>query len=433
MKRTVQVHIGETPRLVGLLHYNREGGRESAIFEYDASWLAAPDGFAIDPALPLQPGPQFHPRAEHGSVFHSAIADTAPDGWGQNVIRRDHAKRRAAARAAGGAVPPIEGDLDYLLEVDDSSRVGALRFRDEDGVFQRAGIRGRRSIPPLIELERLLVATRAVETHTETAADLAYLRGRGSSLGGMRPKCTIVDEEGRLSIGKFPSVRDERAVTKGEVLALRLADDAGIRAAKAALVMSRDTPVAVIRRFDRIGDNDRILYVSAATLLGVSSGDPAPHTYTEIADALRTYGAATQADIDELWRRMALSILITNVDDHLHNHGFLHVEHGKWRLSPAFDVNPFPDRERELKTWISEEAGPAATIEGLMSVAPYFAIRPAAARTILREVESAVAQWRAVGQDIGMTSQELDQFADAFEHPERESARSHGWRRSGRG
>jgi serine/threonine-protein kinase HipA len=259
--------------------------------------------------------------------------------------------------------------------------------------------------------------------HTETADDLAYLRGRGTSLGGLRPKCTIIDSEGRLSIGKFPSVHDERAVTKAEVLALRLAADAGIRAAEASLVMSQETPVTVIRRFDRGKSGGRIMYVSAATLLGVERGTSDEHSYAEIVEALRQHGAATQLDIDELFRRIALSILINNVDDHLHNHGFLHVEAGKWRLSPAFDVNPFPERERELKTWITEETGPVATIDALLSATEYFAVPLPRAREILGEVESAVARWREVGQEIGMTEQELEQYADAFEHSEREAAR----------
>jgi serine/threonine-protein kinase HipA len=420
MKRTIQVHIGEAPRIVGLLHYNKEGARESAVFEYDPSWLSAKDRFAIDPSLPLQPGPQFHQKPKDGSVFHPAIADTEPDGWGQTVIRRDHAKRRAAAKQAGETLPPMEGGLDFLLAVDDPSRIGALRFRDDEGVFRRAIEEGRRTAPPLIELEHLIAATRAVEMRTETAADLAYLRGRGTSLGGLRPKATILDSQGQLSIGKFPSVKDERAVTKGEVLALRLAAAAGIRAAEASLVMSQDTPVAVIRRFDRGPGGGRKMYVSAATLLGVDTDAPGDHSYAEIVDALRRHGAATQLDIDELFRRIAFSILINNVDDHLHNHGFLHVEAGKWRLSPAFDMNPFPERERELKTWIAEDTGPEATIEALLSATEYFAVsRP---REIIGEVEAAVARWRDIGQDIGMSEQELEQFADAFEHSEREAA-----------
>jgi serine/threonine-protein kinase HipA len=165
----------------------------------------------------------------------------------------------------------------------------------------------------------------------------------------MRPKCSIRDNDGHLAIAKFPSVGDQRAVTKGEILALHLAAKAGIHASQARLVNSGGLFVALIRRFDRRTDGTRIPYMSAATLLGLNRDDQEQHTYTEIVDALRIHGSDTQRDIDELYRRIAFSILINNVDDHLHNHGVLHVGSGLWRLAPAFDINPFPDRYRELK------------------------------------------------------------------------------------
>jgi serine/threonine-protein kinase HipA len=365
-------------------------------------------------------GPQFHKALRDGSLFHPAIADTEPDGWGLNVIRRDHAKRRASARAAGETLPPLDGALDYLLSVDDECRVGALRFQDEAGIFLRPpATDGHRTTPPLLELGSLLASTRAVELNTETAADLEYLRGRGTSLGGLRPKCNVLDDDGALAIGKFPSVRDTRAVTTGEVLALHLAAAAGIQAAQARLVLSDGQPVAVIRRFDRTAEGGRIFAVSAATLMGVERGAPGDHTYAEMVDAIRQYGAAPQDDIVELFRRIAFSILITNVDDHLWNHAFLHTEAGQWRLSPAFDVNPFPERARELKTWITQDTGPTMSIDALLSAAPYFGVTAARAAGMVADVERAVATWRTVGAGLGLDDAALDAFADAFEHEER--------------
>jgi serine/threonine-protein kinase HipA len=424
MRRSIRVLLGAEARLVGVIRYSAEGARESAAFEYDPAWLSAADRFSIDPALQLVAGPQFHPRTRDGSIFHAAIADTEPDGWGRRVILRDYAKRRQEARRAGYAADahPLR-HLDFLLEVDDASRVGALRFQDEEGVFRRAAEPGRRTAPPLIELAHLAAASRSVEMNRETAADLAYLRGRGTSLGGLRPKCTVVDDAGRLCIGKFPSVADERAVTKGEVLAMRLARSAGIQAAEARLVDSDGVPVALITRFDRTNDGGRLLYASAATMLGAEPGDPGEHDYTEIVDALRVRGAAVQADLEELWRRIAFSVLITNVDDHLLNHGFLHVGHGQWKLAPAFDINPFPDRVRELKTWISPDTGPEATVEALMSVVPYFKLPLVRAKKVLAEVDHAVTGWRDEGRSLGMSDAELEPFASAFEHSERSAAR----------
>lgn len=423
MSRNIRVYIGgHKPRMIGTHRYNSQGARESAAFEYNTEWLTAADRFAIAPGLPLVAGPQFHKKSKDGSVFHNSIADTEPNGWGRRVILRDHAKRRRNARQRGNELNPnpLNG-LDFLLSVDDFSRMGALRFQDEEGVFRRAPTEdGCRTAPPLIELAHLITATRAVEMNSETAADLAYLRGRGTSLGGMRPKCTVIDDNGYLRIGKFPSVTDERPVTKGEVLAMQLAAAAGIDAARARLIDSDGTPVALVRRFDRTEDGSRLLYISAATLLEAEPTDATQHTYTEIVDSIRTHGATVQKDIDELWRRIAFSILITNVDDHLLNHGFLYVAHGQWRLAPAFDINPFPERARELKTWISEESGPEATIEALLSSIAYFHISKKKAKEILTEVEGAVARWREEGRLIGMSDVELEQFSTAFEHSERQ-------------
>lgn len=166
------------------------------------------------------------------------------------------------------------------------------------------------------------------------------------------------------------------------------------------------------------------MYVSAATMLGAELGGADEHSYTEIVDALRVSGAAPTADIEELWRRIAFSILITNVDDHLMNHGILHVDRGLWRLAPAFDINPFPERLRELKTWVSEEVEPEATIDAPMSVLPYFRSSQSRAKETLAQVEQAVAEWREEGRALGMTIADLDSFADAFEHRERVAAQA---------
>ncbi len=423
MRRQIAVILNQSD-FIGELRYDRQGRRESAAFAYTPEWLADAERFAIDPGLALVSGYQFHARRGDGPLFHGAIADTEPDGWGRRVILRDHAKRRELAKGVGIALPAAPaptsatlGALDFLLAVDDESRIGALRLRDEHGHFQGGDDGSVRRTPPLVDLRHLLAASRAVEMSTETARDLEYLRGRGTSLGGLRPKCSVRDDDGRLAIGKFPSVADERAVTKGEVLAMHLAARAGIRVAEARLIHSGGMPVALIRRFDRRTDGSRIPYCSAATMLGVERDDPNEHSYTEIVDALRVHGAQTQADIEELWRRIAFSIAINNVDDHLHNHGFLHVGGGQWRLAPAFDLNPFPDRVRELKTWISPDTGPAASIDALRSIAPYCRMTTARCTTILRKVTTAVSAWRAVGTSLGMSARELAAFAEAFQNP----------------
>jgi len=416
LRQQCELCIGKAATPVGQLVYVRQGRRENTAVAYDDTWLVNPERFTISADLHLGPGYQSHKAATpHDSVFHGAIADTAPDAWGRRVVARDHARRRRE----DPRLAPLS-EMDYLLAVDDFSRVGALRLRDGDGRFQRSVEEGRRNTPPLLELGRILQASQALERGEETSEDLRYLQGKGTSLGGMRPKCTVVEDDGCLAIGKFPSVGDLRSVTQGEVLALQLAQRAGIDAAQARIVRLDGVPVAVIRRFDRDEADGRIPYQSAASLLQASREED--RSYTEIADAIRSYGHAPIPDLQQLWRRLVFNLLITNVDDHLQNHGFLHVEKGLWRLAPAFDINPFPDKEQASKTWLSEQDGPVTDVHMLLARAGYFALTAEQAMTILTEVHTAVSSWRqlALGSGVGLRSTELDDFAPAFEHAQME-------------
>lgn len=412
VRQHVELCIGQAGIRVGQLVYVRQGRRENSAVAYDESWLANPERFNVSSDLQLGAGYQPHKAAgPHDSVFHGALADTAPDAWGRRVIARDHAKRRKD----NPHLAPLS-EMDYLLAVDDFSRVGALRLRDGDGCYLRTAEEGSRSTPPLLELGAIFRASEALERGQETPADLRYLQGKGTSLGGMRPKCTILDEDGRLGIGKFPSVGDMRSVTRGEVLALKLARQAGIDAASARIVQIDDVPVAVIRRFDRDDEHGRIPYQSAATLLQASRDED--RSYVEIADAIRSYGHAPIPDLHQLWRRLVFNLLITNVDDHLQNHGFLHAGKGLWRLAPAFDINPFPDKEQESKTWLSEQDGPITDVQMLLARCAYFSLNTDQALAILGEVYAAVRNWRrlALGTVVGLRPEELEDFAPAFEH-----------------
>lgn len=406
----VDVCVGKAGVLAGQLTYAKQGQREFSTFACDAQWLATPGRFEISPDLPLVAGFQARRApSKADSIFHMALADTAPDAWGRRVIARAHAKERKQNPNLAAL-----NELDYLAAVDDFSRVGALRLRDANGLFLRTVEDCQRSTPLLVELEHIYSASRAVEMSQETAQDLMYLQGKGTSLGGMRPKCSILDEHGRLAIGKFPSVADARSFTRGEVLALRLASHAGIRAAQ-----------ALIDRFDRTQDMARIHYLSAASMLQASREDE--RLYTEIADIIRAKCVKPTEDVRELWRRMVFNLLVTNVDDHLQNHGFLYEGHGQWRLAPAFDINPFPDKDRESKTWLSPQTGPIDSLQMLLDHANYFSLgSPGAALQVLSEVMAAVSNWKAVAltPEVGLTRKELDDFSPAFEHEASQAARA---------
>jgi serine/threonine-protein kinase HipA len=415
----LEVVLGTAEHAVGKLVYLRNGPRQFSQFSYFDAWLNDSRYFDISPDLVKGSGYQLRKApTQDDSTFFFALADTEPDSWGRRVMARAHAKARKNNPALGAL-----NELDYLSAVDDFSRIGALRLRDAKKRYLRTAASGQRATPPLLELDKMLAASRAVEMSTETAEDLNYLIGKGTSLGGMRPKCSLLDEDGALALGKFPSVKDERSVTRGEVLALRLARMAGIDVAPSRIAVVQGVPVAVIRRFDRTADGARIPYMSGTTLL--QAGRNEEHAYTEVVDAMRSTCQSFKADSQQLWRRMVFNHLITNVDDHLHNIGFLYVGSNLWRLAPAFDLNPFPDKERESKTWLTEDSGPVVSVHELLTQAPRFELDEGEARRVLAQVVAAVDRWREVARspDVGLLEAELELFAPAFEHPELDEAR----------
>lgn len=409
----LDVCLGKSERPIGRIVFVKDGPRAFSQFAYSDDWLSDPQFFHVSPDLNRQAGFQTRkPPSRNDSSFFLALGDTEPDAWGRRVIARAHAK----ARAKDASLRALT-ELDVLAAVDDFSRVGALRLRDERGQYLRHGVEGTRATPPFLELQHILSASRAVEMSQESAEDLAYLQGKGTSLGGMRPKCTILDVDGALSLGKFPSVNDARSVTRGEVLALQLARRAGIDSAASRIIQVQDQAVALIRRFDRTPEQGRIPYMSGATLLQARRDDE--HAYTEIVDQMRTCCEHFVDDVSQLWRRLVFNFLITNVDDHLQNIGFLYCGHGQWRLAPAFDLNPFPDKDPESKTWLSEDTGPITSIDQLLQQAARFELSATQAQAILVEVISAVKCWEdvALTPEVGMRPSDIDDFAPAFTNP----------------
>lgn len=402
-----EVHIdwGGQTWLVGQLHAAGRG--PSVAFEYAPGWLKRADAFSIDPtSLPLQAG------AQHSPVLFGAIQDCGPDRWGRILIERAVRKKVLARK-------PYR-DIDYVLALDDASRLGALRFRLDSASPFLAVSTGR--LPPLIRLQALLRAADAIHSETDTAADLRFLLGAGSPLGGARPKSAVSLAHGQLALAKFPKPDDTRDIASGEVLALTLAAEAGIRVVEHRLVPVGRHSVAVITRFDRAA-NVRIPFLSGASLLGLSQGDPG--AYTLLADAMRQFGHDVVGDLRELWRRLVFSLLASNYDDHLRNHGFLMREAARWSLSPAYDLNPVPeiDRARVNKTPISEEHE-EPSIAGALAVAGRFGIKAPAAKSILREVLTAVSAWRRTGGRLRLKGATLNAYASAFEHELMEEARS---------
>lgn len=402
-----EVHLsleGET-RQIGRARSNRVRGKETILFEYTEEWLKDADRFELEPGLPLTRGGFAPPD---GQAIHGTLGDSAPDTWGRRLMQR--AERRQAEREGRAVRTLLESD--YLLGVSDESRLGALRFRRADG--QAFLAESSRGIPALVELGRLLQCTDRILRDEETDEDLQLIFAPGSSLGGARPKASVVDQRGRLSIAKFPKESDEYSIETWEEIALRLAERAGIATPHHELLEVSGRSVLLSRRFDR-ADGHRIPFLSAMAMLGAKDGQTG--SYPEMVDALARHGAQAKKDARALYRRVAFNVLISNVDDHLRNHGFLRIDRTGWTLSPVYDLNPVPAdlKARVLTTNIDLEES-TCSVDLLEASAEFFALSLPEARWIMKEVAVATSSWRRVAKEVGASRKEIDRMASAFEH-----------------
>lgn len=404
-----EVHIalnGRT-RQVGLARSNRVRGKETILFEYDDTWLKDPERFSLEPALAMTRG-AFAPPG--GLTVFGSLGDSAPDTWGRRLMQR--AERRAAQRE-GRAIRTL-AESDYLLGVSDETRLGALRFRRVgEESFQAPD---RAGVPALIKLGQLLQVTERILRDEETDEDLQLIFAPGSSIGGARPKASVIDQHGYLSIAKFPKETDDYSVETWEEIALRLAEQAGIATPKHELIEVAGKAVLLSRRFDR-HDGTRIPFLSAMAIMSAKDGEQG--SYPEIVDALVQHGAQAKTDARALYRRVVFNVLISNVDDHLRNHGFLWLGKNGWSLSPAYDLNPVPAdiKARVLTTNISLDEA-TCSLDLLEAAAEYFSLSLAQARMIIKEVALVTSRWRDIAKEVGARSAEIQRMASAFEHDE---------------
>lgn len=303
-------------------------------------------------------------------------------------------------------------EIDYLLGVNDEARQGALRFSvaPDENVFLSP--KQKTSIPPLVDLPKLLSATERFIADHESTEDLGLLLAPGSSLGGARPKASIRDFDGSLAIAKFQRYDDEFNIVVWEAVTLTLAENAGIRVPKHRLETILGKSVLIIKRFDR-NCGHRIPFLSAMSMLGAHDNEQ--HSYLEMAYALAQNGAFPAEDMKELWRRIVFTIMVSNTDDHLRNHGFVYERYKGWRLSPAYDINPTPlEIAPHILTTSIDFNDNSASLETAMRVAKEFRLKKDEALLIIKEVASSVKQWRQVAEKFGLSKQECDRMSSAF-------------------
>jgi len=408
----VDVQIAGRDVPAGALWTHRHGQSESATFTYRDDYLERADSYKLDPGLPLQAGQHQTPVKQ---PLFGAMSDCAPDGWGRRLVRRAEAQRAREADTQQRGLT----EVDFLLGARDDLRQGALRFRGHDSDEYLAT--DTEGVPHLVGLPRLLNAAEELERDEPTSEDLRLLLHGGSSLGGARPKAHVLDTKGRLAIAKFPSPQaDEWDVIRWEAATLTLAADAGITVPEHELHVIENRPVLVVRRFDRDASS-RIGYLSAMSMLQAKDGEQA--SYLEIGQVLEERSSDAASDLRELWRRIVFTILISNTDDHLRNHGFLRMSTAGWSLSPAFDLNPNPEGGAKQLATAIDETNAQASLTTALEVADLFRISETQAREIVGEVSNATARWRDVARATGLGRQELERLEPAFEHEQSAAAR----------
>ena len=413
----IEVWIAEqdVDRRVGTLRPSFMRGRmlASSSFEYDDAWLRG--GWAISPDLPLE---RTRIYTAENQTLPGAFSDTVPDDWGQKLIRADHARRRRQ----DDSLPPRLGEFDYLLGVADHTRVGAIRLRaagswlsDESGVAN------------VHDLQRILDVAQRYDDDEASDDDIAYLNEVATSPGGARPKANVVLDDGSLAIAKLPHSKDGRFdVERWEAVALTLAADSGLVTPRWSVEASPSgRAVLLSTRFDRDAAGRRFGYMSGRTALRLGlHDDGSTETYEDFADAIAEWSAAPVVDLHEMFGRIALTVLINNVDDHWRNHAFLHGAQG-WRLSPVFDVNPSRQRGVIDSRAISDDDDPSdRRLEHLLQVASTFQLSDAAALRVIARVARAVSNWEAVATRLGLDERQRAGYRGAFSSPQLAWARS---------
>lgn len=407
---------GEKPFKLGTLWPLTARGNDAFAFEFDSTTLNRPElrAYQLDPHLRLFAGRQFCP---HGLANFGLFLDSSPDRWGRMLMKRrlDRQKRKGLV-----AEDKRLAESDCLLGVHDKFRVGALRFRLNDaGEFLDDN--HDQAAPPFVKLRALEEASLSLERNPDEESGqvddwLKMLIFPGGSLGGARPKASVIDPAGNLWIAKFPSTRDTRNMGAWELVVITLAKACGISVPEAEVrKFSSDHHTFLVRRFDRTEESQRVHFASAMTLTGRKDGDDESTgaSYLELAQVLIQHGANTNEDLRELWMRIVFNMHVSNTDDHLHNHGFLLDPGRGWMLSPAYDINPIPDGGAGLKLNVNQYSNDL-NVELALSVAGIFRLDSEEAHVIASTIKNITSQWRAVAQTLGLSQREISDMAHAF-------------------
>ncbi len=396
---------------MGLLKSEQVKGHEVFSFEYEKTWLQSGYAQELDPDLKLYSGPQY---IKGDKPNFGLFLDSSPDRWGRMLMERREAMISRKTQQHKKRLT----ESDFLLGVNDETRMGALRFKlTENGDF----LSGQEDFktPPFTRIRELEQASLKFEQDDFLNDNDAYrwltmLIAPGSSLGGARPKASVMDTDGHLWIAKFPSNNDNKDSGAWELLVNQMAHEIGLNIAVGmAKIYSQKQHTFLTKRFDRTDSHQRIHFASAISLLGYKDGynHQDGGSYLEMVELIERYGSEPDADIRELWKRIVFSVAISNTDDHLRNHGFLLTKNG-WKLSPAFDINP-NENGVGLSLNISEDDN-SLDFDLCMSVTGYFRWQKKEADHFINQTKKIVGQWKKRADHLNISRSEQSIMESAF-------------------
>ncbi len=399
------------PRLIGDLNYESLCGSDSSGFCYNDEWLKDYGGLFLSDDLNNYPSQQY---TAPGKDIFGCFSDALPDRWGRTLINR---WEQILAKEENRPMRRLSS-FDYLIGIEDFSRMGAFRFKESiNGDYINASEILR--IPPLTDIRELIAASSEIEKSEDEnrlpeMRWIAQLVQPGSSLGGARPKASVIDENRILCIAKFPSRKDDYDVGLWKHFSHLLAKKAGVNAAETRVISTSDKYHTLLsRRFDRREEGKRIHFASAMTLLGLNDGNNANtgHGYLDIVDFILQNCTNVEDNLQELYRRVAFNICVGNTDDHFRNHGFLLTAKG-WTLSPAYDMNPSLN---EYQSLLINSSNNKSDLNELLNSCEEYMLQKQLAQQIISEVLNAVKKWRLLATRLGIVKSEQERFATVFE------------------
>ena len=402
----------DEPMLVGELGYESLRGSDSYSFKYDNDWLRQYGSLFLSADINNYPGQQY---TQPDRDIFGCFSDALPDRWGRLLLNR---REQILATEEKRAVRKLSS-FDYLMGIDDYSRMGGFRFKeDKDGEYINCEKSLR--IPPLTDIRALVAASMEIEKSEELnqlpeKKWLLQLVHPGTSLGGARPKAGVMNDEGRLCVAKFPSRNDDYDVGLWEHLSHLLAKEAGVVAAETSIIETGGKYHALLsKRFDRTVEGRRKHFASAMTLLGLTDGCDAKtgNGYLDIVDFILQNCCEVEQNLRQLYRRVAFNIAIGNSDDHFRNHGFLLTPRG-WTLSPAYDMNPTLN---EYQALLINSTTNHADLQVLLDSSEEYMIGKEEAVRIIEEVKAGVKYWKSIATRLGIAKREMDVFEQVFLH-----------------